>query len=131
LYALGLLQSVRGFDFADQLLPLLKYESPSVRAEAVRTLPALPRNYDDEVQRLIGDPSEEVRHAAIDYFCRRDAEKIKKRTDMLLNHPDLNIRISAMTWAAGMPDIDFQPSAETVRSLLTSAGPAGSKSCCG
>ena len=42
LYALGLLQSVRGFDFADQLLPLLKHESPSVRAEAVRTLPALP-----------------------------------------------------------------------------------------
>ena len=54
---------------------------------------------------------------------RRSSE----RTDTLLNHPDLDIRISAMTWAAGMPDVAFQPSAETVRSLLTSEGPAGSK----
>jgi len=127
LYALGLLQSARGFDFADQLLPLLKHESPSVRAEALRTLPALSGNYAEEAQSLIGDPSEEVRQAAIDYYCRRDPEKTNERKENLLNHPNLNIRLSAMIWAAGMADVSFQPSTETVRSLLTSEGSMRSK----
>ena len=45
LYALRLLQSVRGVDFAPQLLPLLNHASPYVREEATRTLRALPGEF--------------------------------------------------------------------------------------
>jgi ATP:ADP antiporter, AAA family len=127
LYALGLLQAVRGFDFADQLLPLLRHKSSAVRAEALRTLPALTGNYVNEAQSLIADPSEEVRLAAIDYFCRHDPEKANERTETLLNHPDLDMRLSAMTWAAGIRDVPFQPSAAMVRRLLTIDGPMASR----
>ena len=72
LYALRLLQSVRGVDFAPQLLPLLNHASPFVREEATRTLIALPGEFRAEAERLLTDSSPGVRQAAVEYLCARD-----------------------------------------------------------
>ena len=72
LYALKLLQSVRGVDFAPQLLPLLEHASPFVREEATRTLLALPGDFSADAERLLTDSAQGVRQAAVEYLCGRD-----------------------------------------------------------
>ncbi len=127
LYSLRLLQAVRGYDFARQLLPLLKHELSSVREEALHTLPALEQDYTEDAVALMADPSENVRLAAIDYYCRYDSEKGTERIEILLNDPDVNIRISAAKWASDAPDNIYRPKSDTIQSLLALSRSAGSE----
>jgi AAA family ATP:ADP antiporter len=119
LYSLRLLQAVRGFDFSDQLLPLLKHKSEGVREEALRTLFALEGDYTKKALDLVTDGSKSVRYAAIDYYCRHNPEKTKERIDRLLDDKNLDIRISAALWTVDMLDNVYRPSPDIIQSLLS------------
>ncbi|MBI4483855.1 MAG: hypothetical protein HY652_13335 [Acidobacteria bacterium] len=123
LYSLRLLQSARGVDFAGQLMPLLRHPSPFVREEAVRTLPALSGDHQADAERLLADPSEGVRLAAVDYLCSLVPGETVVRLESLLNHDDLNVRLAAAFCAAGHAEPSFRPSLNFVRSLLAVEGP--------
>ena len=73
LYALGLLESARGVDFSERLLPLLRHRSPHVREAAVRALAALPQPQRAAAEALLEDPAPAVRAAAVEYLCSADA----------------------------------------------------------
>jgi HEAT repeat protein len=118
LYSLGLLQSARGSDFSKQLLPLLEHRSAAVREEAVRTLHALPQSREAEAERLLHDPSNGVRIAAIEYLCRYDPTRTGERLRQLLDHPQDDIRLAAGRFAIGQTDITRRPSMDLIRSLM-------------
>jgi len=119
LYSLRLLQAVRGFDFSDQLLPLLKHESEAVREEALRTLFALEGDYTKQALDLVADGSKSVRYAAIDYYCRYNPGKTRERIDRLLDDKNLDIRISAALWTVDVLDNVYRPSPDIIQSLLS------------
>lgn len=122
LYALGLLQSAREYDFSPQLLPLLKHPSSLVRAEAARTLQALPGSRAADAEALLEDSSEGVRMAAMEYLCLHDPDRTDGRLQELLRHRNPHIRIAAGRCAAVLPDLTFRPSMELIRSLLSIDG---------
>lgn len=122
LYALGLLQSARGFDFSAQLLPLLTHPSAIVREEAARTLHALPGTYESEAERLFSDASAGVRLAAVEYLCTHDPAKSEDRLSSLLNHVNPDIRLAAARCAADQPDSVCRPSTAQVRNLMAIDG---------
>ena len=123
LYSLRLLQSVRGTDLSPQLLPLLRHASPIVRAEAVRTLKALPGDHLREVEPLLQDSSDEVRVAAVEYVCTLDPANAAARLQSLMEHESTDVRLSAVRWAADRSEASFRPSLEFVRGLLALEGP--------
>jgi AAA family ATP:ADP antiporter len=123
IYSLGLLQSARGFDFSAQLLPLLKHPSPFVREEAVRTLHALPGDYEAEAERLLADTAPGVRKVAVEYLCTHDPAKTGERLQSLLNNENPDIRIVASRCAADQPESIFKPSMDLIRSLMAIDGP--------
>jgi HEAT repeat protein len=122
LYSLGLLQSARGFDFSPQLLPLLHHRSPLVREGAVRTLQALPENHEADAERLLHDPSDGVRVAAIEYLCRYDPARTAERLQQLLDHTNADIRFAAGRFAVGQPDLARRPSTDLIRGLMALDG---------
>ncbi len=123
-YALGLLQSARGFDYSQQLLPLLRHPSRLVREEAVRTLHALPGDHESEAVQLLGDESGAVRDAAIEYLCLHDSARTAVRIQNLLDHPDCEIRLAAVRCAASLPISIFRPDMELIRGLMAQDGDA-------
>jgi AAA family ATP:ADP antiporter len=125
LYALRLLQSVRGVDFAPQLLPLLNHASPYVREEATRTLRALPGEFRAEAERLLTDGAQGVRQAAVEYLCARDPARTSAELEQLLRHENLDIRVAAAHYASGRGD--FRPSLELIRNLLNVEGDRASE----
>ena len=120
LYALRLLQSVRGGDFAPQLLPLLNHPSRFVREEATGTLIALQGEFRAEAERLLTDSSQEVRQAAVEYLCARDPARTSVELERLLLHENLDIRLAAANYASERSD--FRPSLELIRNLLNVEG---------
>src|SRR5436309_3529720 len=100
LYSLRLLQSARGADFAEKLLPLLRHPSPHVREEAARTLPALRGNFEETAEKLLADESEGVRLAAIDYLCSVDQPRSSQRLQALMDSENIDIQIAAARCAA-------------------------------
>jgi AAA family ATP:ADP antiporter len=122
LYALGLLQSARGFDFSSQLLPLLQHRSPFVREEAARTLHALPGDRQADARELLGDESEEVRGAAVEYLCTLEPAETGERLRQLLDDPNPDIRLAAARCAADLPDSVYRPSMSLVHDLLSIDG---------
>jgi ATP:ADP antiporter, AAA family len=123
LYALSLLQSMRGIDFSRHLLPLLKHPSPFIREEAARTLPALPGDCCREAEDLLGDASERVRTAAIEYICSGRSDDSSGRVDTLLKNRDTGIRIAAARWLAENPQVDYRPPVALVEELRNESGP--------
>jgi AAA family ATP:ADP antiporter len=123
LYALSLLQSIRGIDFSRHLLPLLKHQSPFVREEAARTLSALPGDYSREAESLLADASERVRSAAIEHLCSGEPADSSRRLDTLLKNGDMDIRIAAARWVAENPQVPYQPPAALVEELMTDSSP--------
>jgi HEAT repeat protein len=122
LYALGLLQSSRGYDFSSSLLPLMQHESPFIRTEALRTLPALPQGHPVEAERLLTDPSEDVRAAAVAYLCSLTDEKSRRSLDTFLEHENTDIRLAAAKCAAEREDPATTPSMDLIRGLLAIEG---------
>jgi len=127
LYSLQLLQSVRGANFSEQLLPLLHHTSAFVREEAVRTLHALTEEHTRSAEHLMDDPSDNVRYASIEYLCARDPEGAAARLDSLIKDPRPQVRISAARWAAEYPVPGFEPSVELIRSLINDSSTDGSR----
>ena len=118
LYALRLLQATRGVDFADKLLPLTEHTSPLIRAEAARTLAALPEAQWAAAERMLGDPSDAVRGAAVEYICLRAAVASPERIELLLRHDQTEVRKAASRCLAENPAIAFEPSPEMVRDWM-------------
>ena len=118
LYALRLLQSIRGVDFTDKLLPLTEHASPLVRAEAARTLAALPEAQWAAAERLLADSSDAVRDAAVEYVCSRAGTAAPERIELLLHHAQPQVRNAAARCLAESPAIPFQPSPELVRDWM-------------
>ena len=129
LYALGLLQSSRGYDFSARLLPLLRHNSPLVREEAARTLHALPGNYESEAERLLEDASDGVRDAAVAYLCLREPARADERIHRLLGHSNPEVRLSAARCAAAQPERVFHPSMNLIRDLMAPGGMSPAKAC--
>jgi AAA family ATP:ADP antiporter len=123
LYALYLLQSLRGVDFSARLLPLLKHHSPFVREEAVRTLAVLPVSHSGEAEVLLDDPSDRVRSAAVGYLCSGVPGDPSARLDKLLTSSRTDIRIAAARWLAENPQVPYRPPAGLVGSLMIDSGP--------
>ena len=123
LYALHLLQSVRGVDFSKELMPLLSHAAPYIRQEAARTLQALPVDCSAEAERLLNDSSDGVRLAAIDYLCSHDAGHSEVRLESLLSHARMDIRMDAAHWAADHAGPGFRLQPELIRELISQAGP--------
>lgn len=115
LYALRLLRSIRGVDFADKLLPLTEHSSPLVRAEAARTLTALPEAQWAAAERMLTDSSDAVRDAAVECICLRAATAAPGRIESLLQHDQTQVRKAAARCLAEHPALAFQPSLELVR----------------
>jgi HEAT repeat protein len=127
LYALRLLRGIRGVDFAEKLLPLTEHESPHVRAEAARTLAALPDAQWAAAERMLGDPSDAVRDAAVEYICLRAAAAAPERIELLLRHEQAEVRKAASRCLAENPAIAFQPSPELVRDWMGRREPGADK----
>ena len=123
LYALRLLQSIRGVDFAAHLLPLLSHSSPFVRAEAGRALQALPGAHRTEAERLLGDASEDVRVAAVEYLCSGACGNATAMIEELLASRSVEIGIAAARWLAQNPQVHYEPPVESVERLTSSGGP--------
>ena len=121
LYSLRLLKSISGVDFSKELLPLLEHSSPYIREEATRTMGALPGDHTAEGEALLSDPSERVRHAAVDYLCSVDPEGPDKRLGALLEHSDIQVRISAAS-CISVSSANFAPSSELVQSFMALDG---------
>ena len=121
-YALKLLHSTKGVDFAAELLPLLDHPSAIVRAEAARTLPALDADFAEDAERLLSDTADEVRFAALDYLLTRPQQSGLDRVHEMLRHADERIRLAAASWAAEHAPPEFNASTEVVESLLASDG---------
>ena len=117
-YALKLLHSTKGVDFAAELLPLLDHPSEIVRAEAARTLPALDADLVETAERLLSDTADEVRFAALDYLLTRPQQNGLDRVHEMLCHADERIRLAAASWAAEHAPPEFSASTEVVESLL-------------
>ena len=117
-YALKLLQSTKGVDFAAELLPLLSHPSPIVRCEAARTLPALDDDLVETAERLLSDTAAQVRFASLDYLLTRSQQTGLDRLHEMLRHADERIRVAAASWAAEHAPPDFNASTEVVESLL-------------
>ena len=118
LYALRLLRAIRGVDFADKLLPLTEHTSPLVRAEAARTLVALPEAQWAAAERMLADSSNAVRDAAVEYICLRAATAAPEKIELLLHHDQSQVRKAAARCLAENPAIAFQPSLELVRDWI-------------
>lgn len=118
LYALGLLQSSRGVDFARQLIPLLSHSSASVRESALRTLPAAPVDHSAEVERLLDDLSENVRWATVDYLCSTSPSQRQR----LLDNNNLDIRLAVARWIAEHPELSVGPLEDFISRLLADPG---------
>jgi ATP:ADP antiporter, AAA family len=118
LYALRLLRSIGGVDFADKLLPLTEHTSPLVRAEAARTLAALPDAQWAAAERMLADSSDAARDAAVEYICLRAATAAPGRIQSLLQHDQMQVRKAAARCLAENPAIAFQPSLELVRDWM-------------
>ncbi len=114
LYALRLLQDIRGVDFVGKLMPLLRHPSPFVRAEAARALQSLPGERSAEAERLLGDVSEEVRVAAVEYLCSGACGDPIERIGMLLAAESEKIRIATARWLAQNPRVPYEPPATLV-----------------
>ena len=122
LYALKLLQSTRGIDFAEQLLPLFKHSSAYIRAEAARTLPALGSDFTQVAESLLLDPSDNVRFAALDYILGRKEGEVTAPLAAMLGHEDPHIRHLSATWAAENAPPEFEVSPDVVDGLLSESG---------
>jgi AAA family ATP:ADP antiporter len=118
LYALRLLQSIRGVDFTDRLLPLTEHVSPLVREEAARTLVALPETQWTVAERLLADPSDGVRDAAVEYICSRAGDSSPERIERLLQHDGPQVRRAAARCLAENPAIPFRPATELVQDWM-------------
>jgi AAA family ATP:ADP antiporter len=123
LYALSLLQSLRGIDFSSRLLPLLKHHSPFVREETVRTLAVLPGSYSREAEVLLDDSSDRVRSAAVGYLCSGVPGDPSACLDRLLKSGRADIRIAAARWLAENPQVPYRPPAGLVEGLMIDTGP--------
>ncbi len=121
LYSLRLLKSISGVDFSKELLPLLEHSSPYIREEAARTMAALPGDHTREGEALLSDPSERVRHAAVDYLCSVDPEGPDKRLGALLEHSDIQVRMSAAS-CISVSSANFVPSSQLVQSFMALEG---------
>ncbi len=122
LYALGLLQSARGFDFSARLLPLLKHPSALVREEAARTLIALPADFERDAECLLSDASAGVRFAAVEYLCSYDPAKSAERLRILLGHGNPDIRLAAARCAADQPSSVYAATKDLIRNLTALDG---------
>jgi HEAT repeat protein len=123
LYALSLLQSMRGIDFSRHLLPLLRHQSPFIREEAARTLSALPGDHCREAEELLTDGSDRVRAAAIEYICSGGPDDPSGRVDALLQKGDTGVRIATARWLAENPQIHYIPTSTLVEELRNMSGP--------
>ena len=123
LYSLSLLQSIRGIDFSDRLLPLLRHPSPFVREEAARTLPALPGSRSREAEGLLSDPSDRVRSAAIEVLCSAEGGSHTASIDTLLRSEGIETRIAAARWLAQNPQVAYRPTVSFVEGLMSIGGP--------
>ena len=120
LYALKLLQSSKGIDFALGLMPLLGHRSRFVRAEALRTLPALEGDKASDAQPLLLDEDDTVRRAAVEYVLgRKNGDDSNVLNDML-RHDDTRIRVAAASWAALNAPEPFRAPRDVVEGLLES-----------
>ncbi len=118
IYSLRLLQSIRGVDFSDKLLPLIGDPSPLIRAEAARTMVALP-DFDPSLgERLLSDPSDAVREAAVEYLCSHADPDTGARIQMLLQHEHPAARKATARWLADNPSTPYIPSASRLQELL-------------
>ncbi len=122
LYALGLLQSVRGIDFTARLLPLLRHSSPFVRAAAARALHSLPTGRCAEAERLLGDESEQVRVAAVEYVCSGICGDAFQRIGVLLTGESEMVRTATARWLAENQQVQYEPPDEMVEKWMSSAG---------
>ncbi len=120
-YGLKLLQAVRGVDFSQRLLPLLRHPSEHVRREAVATLAALPQNYESEAERLLNDPSPGVRAAAVDYLCSREEDSARGRIQPYLHAPDPALRLAVARRMAKRRDPRYRVSSAEVQKMLQAA----------
>ncbi len=123
LYALGLLQSIRGVDFAGKLLPLLRHPSPFVRAEAARALQSLPAERCAEAERLLEDESEEVRVVAVEYLCSGTCGDAIQRIGTLLRGESGEVRMATARWLAENPRVPYEVPDELIEKWMSSAGP--------
>ena len=117
-YALRLLQSSRGVDFRDPLVPLLAHPSDRVRAEAVRTLPALGEGLAELAEPLLEDESVDVRFAALDYLLTAESPDTDSRLEEFLRHEDRRVRTVAASWAAENAPPEFRAQVDVVEGLL-------------
>jgi AAA family ATP:ADP antiporter len=92
-----------------------------VREEATQTLLALPGEFRAEAERLLTDPAQGVRQAAVEYLCARDPVRTSTELEQLLRHENLDTRVAAAFCASERGN--FRPSLELVLSLLNVEGP--------
>jgi ATP:ADP antiporter, AAA family len=122
LYALGLLQSARGFDFSPQLLPLLRHPSSYIREEAVHSLHALPGNHEADAKQMLNDESDAVRNAVVEYLCLYDPAKTEERIRQFLDDVNPEIRFAAACCVLHQPASIFRPSIDMIRCLMALDG---------
>ena len=103
LYAIDVLESL---DKRNLITPLLLYhESPRVRARALSALglarPEMAERWVSTVQRMLGDPSPDVRAAAIGALVNIRQEQTPDLVRSYLNDPDTRIATTAAAVLAG------------------------------
>jgi AAA family ATP:ADP antiporter len=127
LYALQLLQSIRGVDFSDRLRPLLDSPMAYVREEAARTLSALPADYRPDAERLLGDPVERVRMAAVEYLCSARWPDAAARLERLLSDDKLEVRLAAANWLSSGTTLTYPVTKDLVQDFMSIEVPGASR----
>jgi AAA family ATP:ADP antiporter len=122
-YALRLLQSCKGVDFARQVAPMLTRPEPNVRQEAIRALAVLPEGFETLVEPLIRDSDPGVRQAAVDYVCARRFRLDRDRLKSIVEHENPEIRLAAWNWIAENEVKSLAPSIAQIWQLVSSADP--------
>jgi len=120
-YALEMLKSVKGVELKYPIIPLLEHKSAPVRLGAVEALRVHGDHEQiDQVQKLLGDPEERVRQAALGFLCHARPEGALEALRDFLGHQDPRVRYASLAHIAEHGDEEEQAliTVETAQSIL-------------